>query len=108
MQRDHVDPLGQFARVSRFGDGEVQERHTVEAELPGERARFFHQFAARLDAVDVPAFARAEEQVVDDEAEVRLARAVVGQRGLGAAARQFTQQLFNELEQVVHLLELAP
>ena len=52
-----------------------------------------------------------EKQVVNDEAQVRFARAVVGQRDtarfVALCVRQFMQQFFNELIQVIDLLEFA-
>lgn len=48
-----------------------------------------------------------EVQVVDDEAQVGLASAVVGQRGALLGRGQLLEQLLDELEQVVDLLELA-
>ena len=108
MQRGHhVDLRRQLRRVGRLGHAEVEEGHALESQPRRQRARLLDQFGPRLDAVDVPAAALLEEQVVDDEAEVGLAGAVVGQRGLRAVARQFAQQLLDELEQVVDLLELA-
>ena len=51
--------------------------------------------------------ARLKEQVIQDEAEVRLARAMVGQRDATGFVWQRQQQGLDELEQVVDLLELA-
>ncbi len=48
-----------------------------------------------------------EEQVVQDEAEVGLAGAVVDQRHVGVILLEILQQRLDELEQVVDLLELA-
>ncbi|MNV58101.1 hypothetical protein D3C71_1504610 [compost metagenome] len=48
-----------------------------------------------------------EIQVVQDEPQVRLARAMVGERGTVAIGRKVCQQGLDEVEQVVDLLELA-
>ena len=48
-----------------------------------------------------------EIQVVNDEAQIRLACTVVGQCGALLVGRQFFEQLVDELKQVIHLLELA-
>jgi hypothetical protein len=55
-----------------------------------------------------PCFARLEEQVVEDEAEVGLAGAVVDQGQVAALRHDLGQQRFDELVEVVDLLELAP
>ena len=47
------------------------------------------------------------KQVVQDKAEVRLAGAMVGQRGCRVVDRYVIEQRLNELVQVVDLLELA-
>jgi hypothetical protein len=63
-----------------------------------------------FDAVDVAGLQRLEEQVVEDEAQVGLAGAVIGQAEAAARLRchALLQQRFDELEQVVDLLQLAP
>lgn len=109
---DHVDGRGQFVGGDGFGHRQIQEGHAAKAQALGQFFRRFHQLFAGFDAVDVRALPLRlglflEEQVIQDEAQVRLARAVVGQ-GDGAALRLHVfQQRFDELEQVVDLLELA-
>jgi hypothetical protein len=49
-----------------------------------------------------------EKQVVQDEAQIRLARTVVGQRRRWVARKSIVQQRLDELVQVVNLLQLAP
>ena len=55
--------------------------------------------------------ALAKKQVVQDKAQIRLARAVVGQgdasRALWLRGFQVLQQGLDETEQVVHLFEFA-
>jgi hypothetical protein len=57
-----------------------RKAHALEAQARGQFARLLHQFGPGLDAVDVAGLQRLEVQVVNDEAQVGLARAVVGQR----------------------------
>ena len=80
-----------------------------EAELVGEPARAHHQLVTGLDAVDA-AVRRVllEEQVVEDEAEVGLARAVVHKLDVGVLGQSLGQQRFDELVEVIDLLQLAP
>jgi hypothetical protein len=68
-----------FASAASAG-ADVQEGHALEAQALRQRARALHQLGPRLDAVDVPLPSGLEEQVVQDEAQVGLARAMVGQR----------------------------
>lgn len=50
-----------------------------------------------------------EKQVVQNEAKIGLAGTMVGQCDVGSAVvAKFEQQLFDELKQVINLLELAP
>ncbi|MNT45637.1 hypothetical protein D3C72_1822330 [compost metagenome] len=110
MQRgDHVDGRRQLRRGDRVRHRQVQERHSGKAQPRCQRLRGFHQFLARLDAVDVRIVLQClEEQVVQDETEVRLAGAMVDQREAAALVLDLPQQRLDELEQVVDLLELAP
>jgi hypothetical protein len=48
-----------------------------------------------------------EEQVVEDETEIGLARAMVDQAHVGMVVQHFLQQRFDELVEVIDLLELA-
>ena len=108
MQRGHhINALGQSGRIGRFSHRQIQERHTPKVELLGQCARFCDQFGARFNAIDMTASERLEIQVVQDKAQVGLARAMVGQRGAVPVCRHFLQQGFDEIEQVVDLLELA-
>ena len=75
---------GNCVRLGRLGHRQVQKRHALKAQPLRQFARLLHQFRARLDAVDAPLRLLLEKQVVQDEAQVRLAGAVVGQ---GDAAR---------------------
>ena len=108
MQRGHhINALGQLGRIGGFSHRQIQERHTPKAELLGQCTRFFDQLGARFNAIDMTASQRLEIQVVQDKAQIRLARAMVGQRGAVPVGRHFLQQRLDEIEQVVHLLELA-
>jgi hypothetical protein len=79
---DDVDARGQFTALR--GDSattEVQKAHALEAQARGQFARLLHQFGAGLDAIDVAAsFSALKYRSYNDETEVGLARAVVGQR----------------------------
>ena len=55
----------------------------------------------------MPTTQRLEVQVVQNEPQVRLARSMVRQRRAAPLRREVLQQRLNEIEQVVHLLELA-
>ena len=51
---------------------------------------------------------RLEKQVVKNKTQVRLARTVVSQGHTTGLRGQLLQQLFNELVEVVNLLEFSP
>jgi hypothetical protein len=105
---DQVDLRGQRGRINGVLDAQVEEGHAGEAQPAGQIARVVYQFRAGLDAVDVAVVPALEEQVVEDEAEVGLARAMVGQ-GQGAVdGDQLGEQWLDEMEQVIDLLQLAP
>ena len=109
VQRSHhVDALGQGRIVRRIGRRDVQKMHARKTQPRRQRARALDQNGARLDAVDRATARVLEQQVVQDEAQVRLAGAVVGQRQLVAVRAQLAQHLLDELHQVLDLLELAP
>jgi hypothetical protein len=108
---DHVDFGWQLGAVRGVGRAHVEKGHAPKPQPGSKLARLLDQFGARLDAVDMTPRAALEKQVVQDEPQVRLARAVVGQRrtrrrrGLGF---ELQQQLLDELVQVIDLFELAP
>ena len=105
---DHVDAFGQGIAQCRFSDRQVQKSHAIKAQALRQRLRRSHQFTACLDAIN-HAFAQGfEVQVVNDESQIRLACAVIGQGWAGGRIGQFVQDFFDELKQVIHLLELAP
>ena len=85
---------------------QVQEGHALEAEALRQRARLLHQLGPGLDAVNGRP-RRLEEQVVQDEAQVRLARPVVGQcrwrPASGSSSNSFSMNCT-----VADLFELAP
>ena len=113
MQRGHdIDPCRQTVRGDRLGHRQVLERHAGKVQPRGQRFRFFDQLFARLDAIDArarrPAFAPLEEQVVQDEAQIGLARAMIHQLDVRLVGQHLLQQRLDELDQVIDLLELAP
>jgi len=75
---------GDFGRVDGFGHRELEEAHPREAQAGGERLRARHQFFAGFDAPNLALRCREfKKQVVQDEAEVGLACAVVDQAQIG-------------------------
>jgi len=104
---DHINLVGQGIAVCGFGHAEVEKLHALEPQALRQCFGRLDQLAARLDAVNTALPQSFEKQVVNDETQIRLARAVVGQGGALLAGGQFFQQLFDELKQVIHLLELA-
>ena len=73
-----------------------------------QRGGSVNQFLPGFDAVNRASGAFAEKQVVEDETQIRFARAMVGQRdALGTSGFKFLQQWFDEPEKVQHLLKLA-
>ena len=109
---DDVDVGRDLRRVERRCGVAGVKAHAVEAEPGGKSLRFFDQFAALLDAVQGAAGGsvgkRAHEQVVENEAEVGLAGAVVDQCEAVALGEAFFEQRRDELVKVFDLLELAP
>ena len=104
---DHVDLLGQLGAMRRFGHAQIEELHALKAQPLGQNLGRRHQLAAGFDAIDRALAQGFKKQVINDEAQIRLARTMIGQRGTGVAGGQLFEQLFDELEQVVDLLELA-
>ena len=105
---DDVELRGHEVGLRGFGHGHVQELHPVKAQVGRQLLRGLHQWGAGFDAVDAAPAQVFEEQVVQDEAQVGLARAVVGQGDGVVVGAEFFQDGRNELVEVVHLLELAP
>ena len=112
--RDDIDARRQFRAGDGVGHRQVEKAHAIETQALGEVTRLLHQFLARLDADHLRAVAvgcrrqRLEEQVVENEAEVGLAGAVIDQRDVRVAGHDLPQQRFDEVVQVIDLLQLAP
>jgi ribosomal protein S12 methylthiotransferase accessory factor len=105
---DDIDPLGQLVGADRIFDGEVEERHAGEAQPRGQCLGLFDQLGAGFDTVQVRSSRLLlEEQVVEDEAQIRLAGAVIDEPDVSVIGAEFLQQGFDELVEVVDLLELA-
>lgn len=104
---DDADAWGQLRGLRGVGGSDVQKVHALKAELLGQCLRRSNQLGPGFNAVDVATRLGFEKQVVQDEAQVGLACAMVGQRE-GFTALLFFEQRLDELVQVVHLLELAP
>jgi hypothetical protein len=79
------------------------------AQPSGQFPGALHQFVPGLDAEDAgfPGLL-LEEKIVEDEAQIGLAGAVVHQAEVRPFRRHLLQQRLDELEQVVDLLQLAP
>ena len=93
--------------MRRLGHAQVQKRHAIKPELLGQSLRTGDQLRPRFDAVNVPLAKRLEKQVVNNEAQIRLTRPVVGQGEAGLTGLEFAQGFLDEPKQVVDLLELA-
>jgi len=105
---DDIDLIGQSIAVRRLGDAEVEKFHLVEPQALCQRFGRLHQYAAGFNAVNAALTQGFDKQVVNDEPQIRLARNVIGQRRALIAGWQFFEQFFNELIQVIHLLQLTP
>lgn len=105
---DQVHPGRQFWSGDGFLDAQVEETHAGKAEFFRQFPGFLHQFRPGFDAVDVALVPGLEEQVVEDEAQVGFAGAVIGDAVVLAVGGQFGEQGFDEVVEVVHLLQLAP
>ncbi len=85
-----------------------QKLHPRKTQPLRQCAGFFNQFWPCFYAIDSAAIVLLEKQVVEDKAQIRLARAVVGQRDVAAPiGLQLRKQRFDKAKQVVNLLELA-
>ena len=114
--RDDVDLLRQTGVASCLGHRGVDEGHALKAHLRRHGLRPFNQFGPGLNAVNMPSPQSLDEEVINDEAQIRLAGPMVGQggalRGQAWGCFRFVrqpllQQGFNKLKQVIDLLELA-
>lgn len=76
--------------------------HPGETEPARQFLRFFNQLGAVFDTDDGACRAALEEQVVQDEAEIGFAGAMIDQ------GFQIVEQRLDELRQMVDLLQLAP
>ena len=118
MQRgDHIHAIGHALISDGLAHTGIHKLHALlETQLLGDLLGSRHQLSAGFNANHQPHRAtvckllRLEKPVLDHETQIRLACTVVGQGdghgvALGQALRQhIPQRLFNELEQVIHLL----
>ncbi len=104
---DHIDhrrQLGLQRLLHRGGD----KAHARKAQPLRQRLRAVHQFDARLDA-DHPALAaRLEKTVVEQKTQIGFAATVIDQRHVAAPLQHVEQQRLDKVQQMLHLLELAP
>ncbi len=103
---DDVDVLGQRVGTDRLRHRGVDEGHVRKPEPCRQCARLVHQVVAPLDAMDVGG-AFLQEQVVEDEAEIGFAGSVIDQGERVLSPEHLVDQGFDEMAQVIHLLELA-
>ena len=104
---DDVELIGQVGRLGGIGRAEVEKVHALKAQPGGKLAGALHQLGPRFYAPDAALPARLAPQVIKHEAQIGLARAVVGQQRPAGSCGQIGQFLFDELQQVIDLLELA-
>src|SRR5262249_13127800 len=96
------------ARQGRLRQVGLHEAHPVEPELPRALLGPLPQVLPRLHAPDrLPRFRLAQEQLVQDEREIGIARARIDERRLRMALAYVEQGRLQELDQVVDLLQLA-
>ncbi|CAM2149265.1 hypothetical protein PT2222_210054 [Paraburkholderia tropica] len=108
QRRDDIDRRRQLHRRDRVGHREIQKRHPLEAEPRRQFLRALHELVARLDTKDARVVAQTlEEQVVQNESQVGLARTVIDERDVAAILLEVVEQRLDELEQVIDLLQLA-
>jgi len=105
QRRDHVRAP---AREICFGDGALDEFHALEAAFARQRAGTLAKIGAGFDANDVPAPRRAENEVVENESEIGFSGAEIGDDGLVLLFQQRVQGGAQGLDEVHHLLQLAP
>ena len=84
-----------------------QEAHAFVAEPGGPLGGGPGQLRARLDAEERPLPGRSHGELVEDEAQVALARAAVHQHRVAEAGEDVVERRGEEPHQVVHLLQLA-
>ena len=90
-----------------FSDRQIEEPHPRKSSFRRARGSA-DQLAAGFDAVHGARVPRLQEQVVEDEAQVGLAGAVVGEGEFAASGDHFVEKRLDELVEVIDLLELAP
>src|SRR5205814_1586362 len=101
-----MEALGNLA--AHLGERRLDEMHAFESEPLRPVARPCAEVGSRFDRVEHFAGARlAQEQLVEDETEVRISRAGVEQGRLGMALASVEDGRCDELDEMVHLLELA-
>ena len=106
MQRRHH--VGAAVRQHRVGDAAGHERHALEAAVAGQRLRAFDQLGAHVDTDDRAAPGRTDHEVVEDEAEIGLAGAEIGDHRVVALGQQRVDRRPQQLHEMQHLLQLAP
>ena len=77
---DDIDPHRQGGRMNRSLGTQMLEMHAGKTQAAGQFTRTRDEFGARLDAENLPAMPGMQKQIVEDKAEIRLARAKVDKR----------------------------
>jgi hypothetical protein len=99
----HVDLAGE----ADIGDGAGDEAHAVEAASQRQALGRLHQRTARFDGDDFALAFRTEDEVVEDEAQIGLAGAEVGENRRILPLEQAIERRAQQLHEVLHLLQLA-
>ena len=77
---DDVDPRRQGGCMNRSLGTQMLKMHAGKTQAAGQFTRTRDEFGARLDAENLPAAPGMQKQIVEDKAEIRLARAKVDER----------------------------
>ena len=104
---DHFYLLGQCVVGDGVGDAQVVKAHAGEACVLCQHFRALDEFGAGFDAFDVAMVVVFDEQIVEDEAEIRFACAVVNDAVGLLFGFERLQHGFDELKQMINLFEFA-
>src|SRR5690606_426270 len=109
MQRsDNIDLGWQAIGDNRISYRQIQEGHAWKPQSLSQIDCAFNQFFTGFNSVQMRLiFQLLEEQVIQNESQIRFTRTMVYQRDAITALLQVFKQRFDKLKQVVHLLELA-
>ena len=94
--------------LDRRFDRQIQEVHALKSQSVCEGTRRFNQFWAGFNTEDLPVRPFLEVEIIENEPEVGFAGTVVDQNRRTVCSKTGVEQGFDELVEVVDLLELAP